>query len=117
MICPICKDTGARRSRRRNITDYILSVMGLYPWRCQTCHSRFYARMMSLSNLLHARCPICGNMELKRIDPKLVSGPLVFLGRVFRLPAYRCEPCRHKYFSFLPQRQMGEEKVSLSSAD
>jgi len=117
MICPICKNAGARRSRRRNLADYVLSALGAYPWRCQECHSRFYARLMSPSDSLHAHCPICGNLDLKRIDPSLVDRPLAFLGRTFRLPAYRCEPCRYKYFSLLPQRQAEQEGVSLSSAD
>jgi hypothetical protein len=34
-----------------------------------------------------------------------VPGPTAFLWRLLHVPAYRCEPCRHKYFSILPLQQ------------
>jgi hypothetical protein len=58
---------------------------------------------MPLSDSMHAHCPICGNLELKRIASNLVDSPMSFLWGWLRVPAYRCEPCRHKYFSLLPQ--------------
>jgi hypothetical protein len=30
------------------------------------------------------------------------GGALVFLKRFLGLPAYRCDPCRQKFFSLLP---------------
>jgi hypothetical protein len=59
---------------------------------------------MPLGESLHAHCPICGNLELKRIAADHVESPMSFLWRWLHVPAYRCEPCRHKYFSLLPQR-------------
>lgn len=104
MTCPICKSDSVRRSRRQSAADYLISVVGIYPWRCGDCHNRFFARLMPLSESLHAHCPICGNLELKRIAGEYVDSPLAFLGRLLRIPAYRCEPCRYKYFSILPRR-------------
>jgi C4-type Zn-finger protein len=104
MKCPLCKGNDARRSRRQNAADYLLSVLGVYPWRCRDCRARFYARLMPLSDSLRAHCPICGNLDLKRISPQHVDTHLGFLWSSARIPAYRCEPCRHKYFSILPQR-------------
>ena len=104
MTCPVCKGKDTRRSRRQNAADYVLSVFGVYPWRCRDCRARFYARLMNLSDTLHAHCPICGNVELKRISPEHVDTPLGFIWSMLRVPAYRCEPCRHKYFSVLPSR-------------
>jgi C4-type Zn-finger protein len=74
---------------------------------------------MPLSDTFHAHCPICGNMELKRISPEYVNHPLKFLGRLLHVPAFRCEPCRYKYFSILPMREMQaeEDAVRVSSAD
>lgn len=115
MICPVCKHVGARRSRRQTAADYILGVFGVYPWRCRECRTRFHARMMGLSDALHAHCPICGNPDLKRIAPEHVRSPLSLIWRVCHLPALRCEPCRHKFFSILPRRYEGT--AELSSAD
>jgi predicted nucleic acid-binding Zn ribbon protein len=78
--------------------------MGVYPWRCRECRARFYARLMNLSDSLHAHCPICGNVDLKRIAADHVDSPLGFVWSAMHIPAYRCEPCRHKYFSILPAR-------------
>jgi hypothetical protein len=52
--------------------------------------------------LFFSHCGICGNLDLKRISPELVPGPLSFAGRMMRLPAFRCEPCRNKFFSLRP---------------
>ena len=39
MTCPICKKSGARRSHRQTVADHVLSILGVYPWRCQECHA------------------------------------------------------------------------------
>jgi hypothetical protein len=115
MNCPICKQAGARRSRRQTTADYILSAIGVYPWRCPGCRARFHARLMTLSKSLHAHCPICGNLALKRISAGHVDSAFGFLWRNLRIPAFRCEPCRHKYFSILPLQQPVKQEVSMSS--
>jgi len=117
MTCPVCKSKDARRSRRQFATDYLFSVVGIYPWRCRECHVRFHARLMPISDSLHAHCPICGNQELKRISPEYVDAPLGFLWRFLRVPSYRCEPCRHKYFTIRPRRSAESAAQQLSSAD
>jgi hypothetical protein len=117
MICPICKESGARRSRRRGIADALVSVAGVYPWRCHHCHGRFHARLMPLSHSFQAHCPVCGNMDLMRISPDYVSGSMSFLWRLLRVPAFRCEPCRHKYFSILPYREVSDEEQNMVSSD
>ncbi|HWY07003.1 MAG TPA: hypothetical protein VNY24_09085 [Candidatus Acidoferrales bacterium] len=117
MICPICKHDGARRSRRQTTADYILSAVGVYPWRCKSCSARFHARLMSLSNSLHAHCPICGNLALKRISPEHVDAVFGFIWRNLRIPAFRCEPCRHKYFSVLPLHHRVDREAEVSSGD
>lgn len=117
MTCPICNTQDARRSRRQFAADYLLSIFALYPWRCRKCETRFHARLMPLGDSLHAHCPICGNHELKRISPEHVSSAFSLLWRILRVPAYRCEPCRHKYFSILPYRTRPDELGQFSSAD
>jgi C4-type Zn-finger protein len=70
---------------------------------------------MSLSSSLHAHCPICGNPALKRIAPEHVSSPFGIVWRKLRIPAFRCEPCRYKYFSILPLQQREKRQVEVSS--
>jgi putative FmdB family regulatory protein len=117
MNCPVCKSKDARRSRRQGTADLLFSALALYPWRCKKCEARFYARRMSLSDSLHAHCPICGNHEVKRVSPGLVNSPLGFLWRRLPIPAYRCDPCRHKYFSIRPQRNSEREMAPMTPAD
>jgi len=116
MTCPICKEKSVRRSRRQSVGDYVLSVLGVYPWRCRGCHTRFHARLMPVSDTFHAHCPICGNLALQRISPEHVHDALGFVWRLLGVPALRCEPCRYKYFSLLPLRgvRQKEEPVRAS---
>ena len=41
--CPRCRQEAARRSRRVGARDHLLSVLHLYPFRCQLCTHRFRA--------------------------------------------------------------------------
>jgi hypothetical protein len=72
---------------------------------------------MSLSDGLHAHCPICGNLELKKISPEYVDSAFAIVWRVLHIPSYRCEPCRHKYFSILPLRDSPENGVAFPTSD
>jgi C4-type Zn-finger protein len=117
MVCPVCKSKDARRSRRQYTVDYAFSVIGVYPWRCRKCETRFHARLMTFSELVRAHCPICGNAALKRISGEHVSSTFSFLWRKLAIPAYRCEPCRHKYFSIRPYREGQSELVHSTQAD
>lgn len=101
-ICPICHVREGRRSRRRSLLDYLLGIGGVVPWRCEACEARFYARSFPLQNLRYAHCRQCGNLELQRISPEYVPGVFSIVGRTLHLPALRCEPCRHKFFSLRP---------------
>ena len=99
------------------MADYALTSIGVYPWRCKQCEARFHARLMPINDALHAHCPLCGNSQLKRISADYIATPLSFFWRTLRIPAYRCEPCRHKYFSILPYRSRPRPLEELSSAD
>src|SRR5262249_6188597 len=74
LTCPSCRSLKTRRSRRRSALDYLLSVTGVLPWRCEECEARFYARVVPMRNFFYAHCGICGNLELRRIAPEHVSG-------------------------------------------
>jgi len=74
---------------------------------------------MPLGHAFHAHCPICGNLDLQRISAEHVHSGLGVLWRLLGVPALRCEPCRYKYFSILPPREIEPEeaRVRASSAD
>ena len=96
--------------------DYALSVVGVLPWRCNVCHTRFHARVIPLRRVLYARCGFCGNLELQRIAPEKVQGLTSVIGRLLGLPALRCEPCRYKFFSFRPLLQ-GQRPDDIAAED
>jgi hypothetical protein len=42
--CPHCRSTEAFRSHRRGAFEkYLFSMIGMRPYRCSRCDSRFYA--------------------------------------------------------------------------
>jgi hypothetical protein len=82
--------------------DYAASVVGSIPWRCSRCATRFRSRATPFSHLLSAHCSICGNVDVKRISADLPIGFAAPLWRLLGVPAFRCVPCRHKFFSLLP---------------
>jgi hypothetical protein len=54
-----------------------------------------------------AHCPRCGNFDLEHISRDRVdNGTLITAKRWLRFPAYRCDPCRERFFSVLPLRRI-----------
>jgi hypothetical protein len=41
--CPLCVSRRLWRSHRRNRWERLISVVGIYPFRCEDCHYRFRA--------------------------------------------------------------------------
>ncbi|HTZ75365.1 MAG TPA: hypothetical protein VMB47_15695 [Candidatus Aquilonibacter sp.] len=79
----------------------------MLPWRCRTCDKRFYARRVALPFLRYAHCPKCGNFDLERISRERVEdGALVGLWRRLGLHAYRCDPCRVRFFAVRRHRRI-----------
>jgi hypothetical protein len=107
MICPQCRSADCFRSRRSGISDFFASLTALRPWRCHSCDLRFYARSVALPFARYAHCPRCGNFDLQHISrDRVEKGALLFLKRMLVFPAYRCDPCREKFFSVLPFRRI-----------
>ncbi|MFZ0738208.1 MAG: hypothetical protein WCA98_08815 [Candidatus Acidiferrales bacterium] len=81
--------------------DYALSLFGLRPWRCRECDTRFFAwSVIPASFVACAHCPRCGRMDLEKIAGRLVvDGTLRRLKRILGFAAYRCDPCRERFFS------------------
>ena len=102
MLCPQCRSGRCRRSRRRSWTDYAVStVTGLRPWRCRSCALRFFAWSVAFPYLPYAHCRRCGNLDLQRISSGHVDGWFAWIFRMTGVPAYRCAPCRSRFFSVL----------------
>jgi len=85
-------------------------VVGCIPWRCSRCTTRFRSRATPFANLLSAHCSICGNIDVKRISPDLAEGLTAPLWRTLGVPAFRCIPCRHKFFTLLPLSKEVEDR-------
>jgi hypothetical protein len=43
---------------------------------------------------------------------RVEQGTLILFKRFFGFPAYRCDPCRQKFFSFLPYRRIIPSMIS-----
>ena len=41
LVCPSCNSDFIRRSMRRSFKDYLLSLLGRWPYRCELCNMRF----------------------------------------------------------------------------
>jgi hypothetical protein len=115
LACPRCRALKTRRSKRRSAMDHLFGFGGVLPWRCGACETRFYARAMPVRHHFYAHCGICGNGELQRIAADHVPGVAAILWRVLRIPALRCEPCRHKFFSVRPL--LKERRVQATLAN
>lgn len=42
--CPTCGSDEVRRSRRRGLLEALLNLVGVKPYRCQRCDTRFRVR-------------------------------------------------------------------------
>jgi DNA-directed RNA polymerase subunit RPC12/RpoP len=100
----------------------LATVIQLRPWRCRSCDKRFYAWTVATQFARYAHCSRCGNFDLQHISRDRVdSGTLVFVKRRLGFLAYRCDPCRQKFFSILPHRKivpsmMGQESRNVPVA-
>jgi len=107
MICPQCRSADCFRSHREGPIDRLNSLTGLRPWRCHTCDWRFYAWRVATRFEGYAHCPRCGNFDLEHISRERVeAGTLVAPKRWLGFPAYRCDPCRHRFFSVRRYRRI-----------
>jgi predicted RNA-binding Zn-ribbon protein involved in translation (DUF1610 family) len=104
------------RSHRGGVADFFGTLMGLRPWRCQACEQRFYAWTVAVRFVRYVHCPRCGNFDLEHIaSDRVEQGTLTTLKRFLGFPAYRCDPCRQKFFSILPHRRILPSMLSAAS--
>jgi len=101
MICPQCQSESCRRSRRQGFNDFAISILRMRPWRCRACDLRFFAWTVPMEYLPYVHCMLCGNLDLQRISSDYVDGIFAWFFRMIHIPAYRCAPCRNRFFSVL----------------
>ncbi|MBI3664085.1 MAG: hypothetical protein HY234_13680 [Acidobacteria bacterium] len=107
MLCPKCHSGSCRSSQRRGIKDHFWSLFALRPWRCRTCGIRFFAWTVPAQYFIYVHCARCGNLDLQRVARERVSEELFTgLKRALHFPAYRCDPCRRRFFSLRPFRRI-----------
>ena len=99
MLCPACLSDSPRRSRRKGVKDYLIGASLLRPWRCRSCDKRFYAWSVPIHYAWYAHCAMCGNLDLQRISREYGAGEFAWLFRLLHFHAYRCAPCRNRFFS------------------
>jgi hypothetical protein len=54
----------------------------------------------------YVHCRRCGNLDVQRISSTHVDGWFAWFGRMAQFPAYRCPPCRRRFFSVLRHRRL-----------
>ena len=107
MICPRCRSAECFRSRRSGAIDFAFTLLACRPWRCHSCERRFYAWRVAISFSHFAHCPRCGNFDIDPIARDRVErGTLILLKRLLNFPAYRCDPCRERFFTIRPYRKI-----------
>jgi transposase-like protein len=116
MICPRCRSGESFRSHRGGVSDFFATLAGLRPWRCHACEVRFYAWTVAVPFARYVHCPRCGNFDLEHVARERVEqGTLITLKRFLGFPAYRCDPCRQKFFSLLPYRRIVPSTIPATS--
>ena len=107
MICPQCRSADCFRSHRSGTVDFFFTLLNLKPWRCHTCDHRFHGTRVAVTFARYAHCPSCGNFDLEHISRERVEdGTMISIKRLLGFPAYRCDPCRQRFFSVLRFRRI-----------
>ena len=107
MICPQCRSARCNRSHRSGLVDLFGTLLGMRPWRCRVCDYRFFAWKVPVVFARFAHCPKCGNFDLQRIaHDRVDKGSLIALKRLLGFPAYRCDPCRERFYSLRSTRRI-----------
>lgn len=104
--CPACGGHSLRASKLRGAAERLRSLIGILPFRCRQCATRFSTPLWDLRSWKYARCPMCMGTELSRWSEHYYNTtPVVRLLVAFGASRYRCEFCRHNFASFRACRE------------
>ena len=103
VLCANCGSESVRRSKRQSFGELVRMYMGVYPFRCMDCDTRFWVSIWLFSKLPFAKCPKCLNVQLS-VWPAKYFAPNLWrsVAIMFGARRYRCMPCRHNFVSFRP---------------
>ena len=101
LSCPKCGSRDARVSHRYGLGEWIRSLVGIYPLRCNRCKTRWNTSAWQDSAWKYARCPKCYRQELSTWSEQYYNPPFSTTWKL-RLGAtpYRCTACRCNFASF-----------------
>ena len=115
LTCAHCGGRDVRRARLQSWTERILTLAGIYPFRCRDCQTRFRLSIWLLSKLQYAKCPKCLRVELSTWSRKYYRAGLWASFLVtFGAQKYRCTACRCNFVSFRP-RKCGVSKAEAAA--
>jgi hypothetical protein len=99
--CPACGGHSIRGSKINGPIERLQSLIGVVPFRCRQCNTRFTASLWDLRNSRYARCPSCRGTELGHWSEQFYNAPAgVRLLLALGATRYRCEFCRYNFASF-----------------
>jgi hypothetical protein len=78
---------------------------------------RFFAWSVTFKFLRFVHCRRCGNLDLQRVSNHHVEGWSAVFFRIAHVPAYRCGPCRFRFFSFLSHRRIRPVDTEIPELD
>lgn len=108
MHCPSCGQKTAIRAHRSHLGEYLISLIGIFPYYCNNCHigfHRFRSRVPRPHIERWAHCPNCGFTGINRVSKDRVPRRCRnYWCRIIGVPSYRCPECRTKFFSIRPRK-------------
>jgi len=111
IACPKCGSSSVRRSRRASTKEMTRMMMGVYPFRCNSCNDRFWASVWLFSVWRWAKCPRCLNLNLTDWPKRHYRNSLwAQLLTAVGAQKHRCSRCRLNFISFRPRSPEHQEE-------
>jgi len=71
VICRRCALPLQRHHRHGFLQEYVLNLIGIYPWLCKDCQITYYRRVRNTAKHDHTRAALEEDQRLKRMVQKL----------------------------------------------
>lgn len=91
-------------------------LIGIYPFRCLGCGSRFHGNVWLLSTYGYANCPKCLRLDLlpsTKRDSQLTGRERLLMKAGAHM--HRCVACRHNFLSFRRRLNSGLHEIPATS--
>lgn len=119
LLCPRCGGNQIRRARYRGKSEALRALLGVYPFRCTDCGTRFLEGVLLLKRLWYAKCPRCLRTDLATWSRRAYQAtPWQSVQLYFGAQRCRCTACRCNFVSFKPiLGQVPESSDAEETAD